>query len=1050
LLNNFHAFFIAINGTCEKTQIVGNDFYSQNATWTGAIVMNLGTVSGGLETVNIIGNTISDADNGIRVGQTTGHGVNILGNFFRNINESAIWLRGDDHIVNGNYFQDISKNPSTSTGQSGIVLTDGASRVKVTNNNIKNSHSNMIYGYTLTDTAGSSNIIENNTAPDATTAEVRLPSSVLTSGNSVRTETFMTVAGESNYTLSVARHSSSSGSALTVQAGGGSAGATNANGGTLTLSSGISTGNGGSSISFYTATDSLGSGTTDRSPSEKMRLTGSRRGRLVIGDDFTQSRDGITLSGNVVRDIWVSRNPTSNTAGSSLTIQSGGATSAATNKAAGDLILETGVSTGTGTSQILFKTADVGSSGTSDNALTTRATLTSTGLALAVPLTLTTQLAVAQGGTGATTLAGVLKGNGTSAVTGSASLTDVAAPTADFSMSSHKLTDLADPTSNQDAATKAYVDAVAQGLDAKDSCRLATTANITLSGEQTIDGVAAVSGDRVLVKNQTTGSQNGIYIVNTGAWSRSADADTSPEVTSGLFTFITGGTANSNTGWVLTTTGAITLGTTSPSFSQFSAATSVTAGNGLTLTGTTLDIVGTTNRISVAADSIDISASYVGQSSITTLGTITAGTWNGTTIAVANGGTGATTLTGVLKGNGTSAITGSATLDDIGAPTGNFSMNSHKITNLATPTVGTDAATKAYVDSFAGSGGVLTAQGFVADGLTGSVTTAYGLDTSNMGDASLSATTLTHVNIANAAASSLTNQFGIDVGALTGGVSNNIGIRIATPTGATANYALQLSGTAGTPASGITFGTDTNLYRSAANTLKTDDALIVTGDITVTSGSITGITDLAIADGGTAASNKTAGFNNLSPLTTQGDLLYHDGSNNVRLVKGTAGQFLQMNSGATAPAWVRGRVVTELGSDVASTASTSFQNITGLSFTVTSGTKYRFYAMIVYTASAATIGLRVSLTAPATTLLAYNTHVPLSTTGSAANDWVNGQATTDAGTVSTSSPTTTGNVLVLEGYILPSASGTVQLRFAPETATASGIVIKAGSTLEVW
>jgi hypothetical protein len=241
-------------------------------------------------------------------------------------------------------------------------------------------------------------------------------------------------------------------------------------------------------------------------------------------------------------------------------------------------------------------------------------------------------------------------------------LDQFASPTSSVAFNSQKITGLADPTSAQDAATKAYVDAVKTGLDVKDSVRVATTANITLSGTQTIDGVSVIAGDRVLVKNQTTGSENGIYVAAAGAWSRSADADASAEVTGGLFTFVNEGTTNADSGWVLATNDSITLGTTSLSFVQFSGAGQITAGAGLTKTGNTLDVVGTANRILVNADSIDIASTYVGQTSITTLGTITSGTWNGTTIGVANGGTGATTLTGFIKGNGTSAFTAQSSI----------------------------------------------------------------------------------------------------------------------------------------------------------------------------------------------------------------------------------------------------------------------------------------------------------------------------------------------------------------------------------------------------
>jgi hypothetical protein len=189
-------------------------------------------------------------------------------------------------------------------------------------------------------------------------------------------------------------------------------------------------------------------------------------------------------------------------------------------------------------------------------------------------------------------------------------LDQFAAPTAAVNMGAQKITNGADPTAATDFATKQYVDATATGLDVKASVRVATTANITLSGTQTIDGVAVVVGDRVLAKNQTTASANGIYVVAAGAWARSADADSNAEVTSGLFTFVSEGTINADTGWILSTNDAIVLGTTSLTFTQFSGAGSVGAGNGLTQTGNTLD-VGAGTGITVAADSVGIDTAVV-------------------------------------------------------------------------------------------------------------------------------------------------------------------------------------------------------------------------------------------------------------------------------------------------------------------------------------------------------------------------------------------------------------------------------------------------------
>lgn len=222
------------------------------------------------------------------------------------------------------------------------------------------------------------------------------------------------------------------------------------------------------------------------------------------------------------------------------------------------------------------------------------------------------------------------------------------------------LTLAADPAAALQAATKQYVDNVVQGLDAKQPCRVATTANITLSGTQTIDGIAVVAGDRVLVMNQTTAAQNGIYVVAAGAWTRSTDANTWNLLVS-AFSFIELGTLYADTGWLCTVDPGGTLGTTPVTWVQFSAAGQITAGNGLQKVGNTLNVIGTANRIAVGA-AVDIDPNYAGQASITTLGTIATGTWNASTIAVARGGTGAVSLTGYVIGNGTGAFTASATI----------------------------------------------------------------------------------------------------------------------------------------------------------------------------------------------------------------------------------------------------------------------------------------------------------------------------------------------------------------------------------------------------
>ena len=177
--------------------------------------------------------------------------------------------------------------------------------------------------------------------------------------------------------------------------------------------------------------------------------------------------------------------------------------------------------------------------------------------------------------------------------------------TAPQSMGGFSLIDVSNPVNPQDAATKAYVDAASQGLDIKDSVRAATTANITLSGVQTIDGVALVAGDRILVKDQTAAQDNGIYIVGTGAWQRAPDANTSGEISSGMYTFVEEGVEGASNGYVLTTPNPIVLGTTPLEFAQFSGAGTVLGGAGLVKTGNTIDFVGGDGLL-VGADSASV------------------------------------------------------------------------------------------------------------------------------------------------------------------------------------------------------------------------------------------------------------------------------------------------------------------------------------------------------------------------------------------------------------------------------------------------------------
>ena len=210
-------------------------------------------------------------------------------------------------------------------------------------------------------------------------------------------------------------------------------------------------------------------------------------------------------------------------------------------------------------------------------------------------------------------------------------LNEFTAPDGAISANSQKITNLATPTADGDAASKSYVDGVSQGLDVKDSCVAATTGNITIStalnNGDTLDGVSLSTNDRVLVKDQSTASENGIYIV--GSSPARADDLAAGADAAGMFTFVEQGTVNADNGFVCTSNkGSAVVGTNNLAFAQFSGAGQITAGDGLDKSANTLSVDLKSNGgivIESTEMAVDLSAS-----SITG------------TLAVGDGGTGAT------------------------------------------------------------------------------------------------------------------------------------------------------------------------------------------------------------------------------------------------------------------------------------------------------------------------------------------------------------------------------------------------------------------------
>jgi len=447
------------------------------------------------------------------------------------------------------------------------------------------------------------------------------------------------------------------------------------------------------------------------------------------------------------------------------------------------------------------------------------------------------------------------------------------------------------PSADTDIANKGYVDSVAQGLDVKASCVYSTTANITLSGLGTQGGgdwaTSLSSGDRILVKNQSSSQFNGIYVASATAWSRSADMNVWAEVPS-AFTFIESGTTLSDTGWVCTANQGGTIDVTPITWSQFSGAGSYLAGTGLTLTGNTFSITNT--GVTAAAYG---SASQVGTFTVNAQGQLTlAGSTN---IAIA-----ATQITsGTID---TARISGSYT-----GITGVGTLTNLSVTNTITGSISGNAATATSATNLAnGTVGAIpyqtgsSATAFLSAGTNGQVLTlASGIPswaTPTTGTVTSVAQTFTG-GIISVGGSPITTSgtLALTVAGTSGGIPYFSSASAWASSAALAANALMIGGGAGLAPSTITTGT--GVVTALGVNTGSSGAFVVNGGAlgTPSSGTVTNLT-------GTASININGTVGATTPTTGKFTTIDFSSTLAVSGATGSAGQVLTSN-GSSAPTW---------------------------------------------------------------------------------------------------------------------------------------------------
>ena len=518
----------------------------------------------------------------------------------------------------------------------------------------------------------------------------------------------------------------------------------------------------------------------------------------------------------------------------------------------------------------------------------------------------------------------------------------------------------------------------AAGISWKNPVTAATTANITLSGLQTIDTVSLVAGNTVLVKNQTDNTKNGIYQVNSGAWTYATGSTTWAQYVSALV-FVEYGT-QAGSAWYCTAQPGGTLGTTAMIWSNFSVSSTYTAGTGLTLAGYQFSItpVGTANTygsassvpvfttnasgqvsgvtntsIAIAGNQITsgtIGSSYITGSytGITGVGTLTAGTWNASTIGVAYGGTGATTLTGYLIGNGTGAFTASTTIPTtaLSGTVTNAQLANSTISgvalggNLYSLTAGSNISFSSGT-TYNGSAAItinatVPSQVYPGAGIANSTGSAWGTSYSTTGSGTVVAlaTSPTFVTpvLGTPTSVTLTNATGLPVSTGISGLGTGVATALAVNVGSAGAF-VTFNGALGTPSSGVA----TNLTGTASGLSIGGNAATATTATSATSATTaTNATNIAITDN----TSSSATWYPTIVSTTTGNLPQTTSSTKLSFVPSTG--VLSANgvalTGNTLTAGTGISVSASTGaSTIANTGVTSVSAGTGISVSATTG-----------------------------------------------------------------------------------------------------------------